>query len=273
MAVTAEVVTITPKEAALILTKNTNNRNLRKSRITTYARDMAAGNWKLNGDPIRFNGKGNLIDGQHRLHACVLANKPFTTLRVTGVSVDAHHTIDVGLQRTMADELRWQGQTHAAELAAILALIWGYDNGGDWFSVPSRSDLRLVLEKNPSVRESLAAIAVGRKLAIRPTALCASHFLMAREHGREMADRFLASVASGADLAEGDPVLVLRNYAMNVAGSRLHRPNTQEWLAICIKAINSWLLGRQLKQLRWRRVGPGAEKFPHIISSEDVEEM
>jgi len=41
-----------------------NNRGIRPAVVDAYARDMAAGHWRLNGDPIRFNKKGQLIDGQ-----------------------------------------------------------------------------------------------------------------------------------------------------------------------------------------------------------------
>jgi hypothetical protein len=39
------------------------NRGVRPSVVAAYARDMLAGKWYISGDPIRFDVKGNLIDG------------------------------------------------------------------------------------------------------------------------------------------------------------------------------------------------------------------
>lgn len=68
-----EEIDIEPHLAESWLTKNVKNRNLTDRIAKKYARDMASGKWKTTGDPIRFDVDGNLIDGQHRLQACVLA--------------------------------------------------------------------------------------------------------------------------------------------------------------------------------------------------------
>jgi hypothetical protein len=268
----SEIRTITPEEALKILERNQNNRRVRQSRVETYARDMKAGRWKVNGVPLVFNSSGKLHDGQHRLLACVQAGKPFTTLVVWGVSDSAHSTIDTGMARTMADELRWQGETSAAELGAVLNLCWQYDTGVimDPFRTPSRNDLLSYLRRHPNIRKSIDHHRPVRPLAIRGTAFAATHYLIAREHGDETADLFSLSVIEGTNYSEGDPCLMLRKYATTVAAKRTERPNTTEWFAVCIKAANAWLLGRPVHNLRWRRVGPNREKFPSIVTKEEA---
>lgn len=71
--------TITPKIAAEYLTRNTSNRNRRPTRIQQYARDMGSGNWPVTGESIKFSETGDLLDGQHRLVACVLSGVSFQT--------------------------------------------------------------------------------------------------------------------------------------------------------------------------------------------------
>lgn len=271
MSLDISVEEITPQQAAAILEKNVGNRNVRKSRVETYARDMKAHAWRLNGEPLRFNGNGKLIDGQHRLLACVLAQTSFQTVVARGLKEVDHATIDTGLKRTLADELRWMGEKHVGELAAVLSLVWGYDNGATWHHQGSRNDLLTLLKKQGEIRESLKAIAVGRKTGIRPTAIAAAHYLIAREHDAEAADEFLSSIESGTGYDEGDPCLALRTYAATTASSRMVRPGTIDWFAVCIKAANAWLLGRPVKQLYWRRVGRMKEQFPQIVSRTDVE--
>jgi hypothetical protein len=116
---------ITPQIASGMLEGNTNNRNPVKSRLETYARDMKNKRWRLTGDPIKFNGQ-RLLDGQHRLLACILANTSFKTAVARGVAETAHAAIDVGQGR--AHELNWLGEKDYAVLGAALNLLWSYDN-------------------------------------------------------------------------------------------------------------------------------------------------
>lgn len=81
-----EVIEITPEVARVYLKQNTNNRNLIKRKLAQYAKDMKEGRWVLNGEPIQFDDSGELINGQHRLNACIRSNSAFTTLVVFGVS-------------------------------------------------------------------------------------------------------------------------------------------------------------------------------------------
>jgi hypothetical protein len=68
--------TITPKQAQVILAHNDRNRSLASSRVTVYSGAMLAGEWRMNGETIKFNGDGTLLDGQHRLAAVVRSGQP-----------------------------------------------------------------------------------------------------------------------------------------------------------------------------------------------------
>ena len=103
MAMKTELITITPKMAEEFLAKNMKrNRPVMKSTVNAYARTMKAGGWNTTHQGIAFNDKGELIDGQHRLHAIIAANVPITM----NVTYDVHQipgeafTIDMGRKRT-----------------------------------------------------------------------------------------------------------------------------------------------------------------------------
>ena len=49
---TVEIVDVTPELAETWLARNPNNRNLRKAVVDSYARDMQAGRWALNGGTL-----------------------------------------------------------------------------------------------------------------------------------------------------------------------------------------------------------------------------
>ena len=112
-----QVLTITPKKAQELLEGNKRNRPVRKSHVRQLAEEMKAGKWVVNGVPIIFNGK-LLIDGQHRLMACIESDKPFDTLVVSDVAPNSFLTIDVGRKRTAADTLATRGEENYAALAA-----------------------------------------------------------------------------------------------------------------------------------------------------------
>lgn len=100
--ITAQVERITPEVAAEYLKHNTENfRKPTKSAIDRYARDIKAGKWQVNGEPITFSKSGVLKDGQNRLMAIVKANEPAEILVVRGVADDVV-VYDVGQKRSTA---------------------------------------------------------------------------------------------------------------------------------------------------------------------------
>lgn len=268
----ATIETITPEVAAKMLEGNVNNRVVRQRTVERYANDMRRGHWPLNGSAIVMNGK-SVHDGQHRLLACILSGCSFKTIVMRGVPDRANHTIDVGMARTISDELRWRGEKDTASLGATLSLLWAYD--GEHFSNnyrPSRAELLAILRTNPGLRDSLAATHATAKKApgLNRTALATTHFLLTREHGREVADSFVEDVLAGEGYDEHDPCLTLRNYAAAARGHRTRRVTTLEWLAVTNKTANFWLVGQPVQTLRWRRVGKSRESFPRITPRDEV---
>lgn len=123
---TVEIIDVTPAMAKAWLAKNPNNRNIRQPVVTSYARDILAGNWMLNGETIKFDTAGRLIDGQHRLSAVIVADTTVGMVVIRGVDADVMDTVDVGAKRTYADALRLQGEDNTTTLAAVVrrAVMW-----------------------------------------------------------------------------------------------------------------------------------------------------
>lgn len=77
---------ITPAIAKEYLKLNkANNRKMSIKVVEGYAQDMKSGRWELTHQGIAFNEKGELIDGQHRLSAIVMANVPVVMNVTRGV--------------------------------------------------------------------------------------------------------------------------------------------------------------------------------------------
>lgn len=120
---------VTPEMATKWLTKNKINRALSKSRLEFYTQQIQSGDWQLNGESIKFDWNGNLIDGQHRLSAIIEANKGITTYVIFGCDSDAFKTIDTGKARSDADVLKIAGYENTALMASIIRLAMEYNAG------------------------------------------------------------------------------------------------------------------------------------------------
>jgi hypothetical protein len=219
---------VTPAEATLWLdTKNAHNRPLSQSTIERYTQEMKAGRWVHNGSSIVFGKSGNLLNGQHRLKACVAANKPFDTLIVYGIEDSAFDTIDDGIKRSLADVLAIKGEHNFRLLSTGVRFLWIYATG----QIPTR-DLRRgqiatkplleeTLRKHPGLRQSTKYYSL---LKSRPGGLLVPsgmaiglHYLFSLVDEAK-ADKFFDILQSGIGLHEGHPILALR--ARLISGKR-----------------------------------------------------
>ena len=146
---------ISPEAAAMMLENNPANRVVNKAHVAAIARDMKAGAWQVNGDAIRLNCDGSLIDGQHRLTACVVANVPFRSVVITGLDADVRATIDSGRKRTHADRLSMRGVANAKAVSATARMI-GVLALGQIVWRPTSHELDQVIKTNPGLLESVS---------------------------------------------------------------------------------------------------------------------
>jgi hypothetical protein len=117
----ARVVCITPEMAAKMLEKQNGNRAVRTSVVKSYANDMACGAWKTTHQGIAFNANGELIDGQHRVAAIIMANKPINMLVTTYSECigTISSPFDLHIKRSISDILGRQS-FHMAVVAYII---------------------------------------------------------------------------------------------------------------------------------------------------------
>jgi len=268
--VKTEVVAIDPAGAEELLGHNINNRGVKRRVVMTYADDMSKGRWQLAGAPIVLAEDGTLLDGQHRLLAVIESGRTIEFLLVHGVKRDVQPVIDTGAKRTFGDVLTMRGETHAMSLAAITKIVamWDPDEGlPSSNATPSNTALIEFLAAHPELRDIARRMASLKEQirGIRPAAFGAFLWLI-DQIDSEDAEAFVGSYVTGIDLAEGSPILALRNYADNLMfnesrqrGSSL---NSRLWIALMIKAWNAWREGREVKILAWKRGGANPERFP-----------
>lgn len=125
MAIKIEVVNVTPKMAQKWLEKNSKNRAIINNSVKSFSRQMSEGKWVFNGDPIRFDDKGELIDGQHRLEAVIMSGKTIQFVVQKGLSEDARLTIDIGKNRKGSEIWSMTGGAATSVSRSTLAVCEG----------------------------------------------------------------------------------------------------------------------------------------------------
>lgn len=101
----SEVVTVSPELARLYLEGNTENRNVRESRVKMLAEVITRGEWVTTHQGIAISSNGRLLDGQHRLLAIVKAGKSVDVMVTTGADESSFSAIDLHDKRRISDAL------------------------------------------------------------------------------------------------------------------------------------------------------------------------
>lgn len=263
-----EKVTITPKMAKVFLAKNTRNRPVNERNLSVLAGEMLSGRWKFNGDAIRMNGD-LLIDGQHRLLACMKSDVEFETLLIDGLNPDVFDTIDAGRKRKPSDTLAILGEINTSALASSLIFIDHYLTG-NVRTRPSITSTKIeaLLIENPENRESVRIITSMNFSRMAPTSILVGlHYLFSRS-SKEAADDFFKSFSKGINLCETDAIYLLRERLMKnlIRQAKLPRHHLS---ALIIKAWNATVINKPMRSLRWQGDGANKEAFPTIKSSKE----
>jgi hypothetical protein len=211
-----ELVRIGPEKAEQIIRGSQYNRQISQATVSKYVRDMRAGNWWFNAQPIILNGKLNhdavLLNGVHRLTAIIAANVTIPFLLVSGIEPRSIKTMDTGRPRNFAQMLDIDGANAPKVLAAMIQLLAAFRlNLAFKGRQSSTLELYQVLAENPGARD--IAPEYQRRLpgGIPPGLLACCEYLFA-EKDPVMAKTFCDNLVSGENLEKDDPIYVLREW-------------------------------------------------------------
>ena len=102
---------VSPDFAKELLKLNTFNRSPKKNKINMYASELLSDQWFSNGVPIIIGSDNVLKDGQHRLMACIKANKTLKNMIIVRLPKENCSCYDIGATRTAADTAVLMGIT------------------------------------------------------------------------------------------------------------------------------------------------------------------
>lgn len=270
--ITIEVVEVSPSRAEAWLAKNTHNRSLRKRTITTYATDMAAGDWSFTGEPVTFAADGRLLDGQHRLHAIVEAAVTVPLVVICGLANEAQEDTDRGVPRKFYDVLQLRGEVNATHLASIVRRVHMWELGarqnidtGSGLAAATVAQYLRTLDRHPEIREFVAEakrIAKGCEL---PASIIGTLWWVFSRIDSEDADFFFERLADGQNLAKGNPIYELSRSLDNIKSNSKGERSQTYLMALTIKAWNLYRTGEEIQQIRWRKGGSRPEAFPEPV--------
>ena len=240
--------------------------------IAELADAMLFNRWVYNGESIKFDIEGYMVDGQHRCAGGIKAGKSFLSDIVYNLPTEAYYTIDQkSKKRSAGDVLKMNGELNTNTLSSALSYNIAYHRGNivksgkQWIVSPDSQQIAEELIHHPAMRES---VLVGRKCfdIMGPAPLSFLHYLFSQKD-KDLADTFFHQLKTGEDLSSKSPILFLRKMLLEDKIQNKAKLPMGEKLACIIKA---WNLMRQGKiansqtSIKWTSRGKTLESFPEV---------
>lgn len=264
--VSSKVETITPDQAAELLASMRRNRAPRKRTVQNYAAEMKASRWHMTGAAIVIDQNGCVVDGQHRLRACVLSGVPFTTLVVRGVDPVSQDFMDIGAKRTAGDALGMRDVKASGTAASALSYVerWmtvGHLNATGRVLPFTPADAVRWNDEMPGVAKLAAGGATGSKFLRRLvplSGLIAVQFI-AQAADLDVAEDFFDGVARGAGLESGDPRHAARERLIKESLTMKSIPPIAR-LNLLWRALVAFADGREMSRVQVPKSGFSSQK-------------
>lgn len=243
------VMQIGPTKAKELLDANPANRRLTQSIVNRYAKSMSENKWKFNGETIKTDVDGKVLDGQHRLAAIVQSGVTLRFFVVSNLPREVFDTLDTGKARSSGDALYASGiKTNAPVVAAIanLALKMETDSLKNNRYIEPHA-VREWVEKHPGIE--VAATEARRMSTILGFApVLGLVYMLAHQIDADAADSFFKSIYTGELIGRGDPAYALREALIRHKSDRaMHKATV---LSMVLRAWNAYKSEEKLTVLK-----------------------
>jgi len=261
----AEFVLVTPEIAELWLAQSEfRNRSINEKNVAAQTRDMANGRWEDTGETVKFDHRGNLVDGQHRLKAIIRSGISAELLVVRSLSDAAVAVIDAGQKRTPAHRLEMQGVSYATTVAGATKIIAAIDAGRpgamatSWMTPAEGLAATAAL---PGIEDAAGYARRCRRGAVvsvlTPAEATAALYLGRRDLDPAFADGWIEEVVSATNLRpdSGAYLLYVRFSRAKMQGVLIQAVTR---MAFTLKAMKKDYAGSRIGVLKWLE----SESFP-----------
>lgn len=266
---TCRLEVITPADAKKLLSKHKGNRKMRAPNLAMLINEIKTDKFEITGETIKLDWDGNLMDAQHRLEACIAANKPIETFVVRDLDPKVMAIIDTGKSRSAADLLHMSGIDDAATIASMVKFVIAFNRGafGAAISVSSTAQITnaaigeytLKHLKSLSLSAEFASIKLSTKI-VGPALISSLHYIF-KGKSEEDADDFCQRLLDGTQLKKTSPIYVLREKLLNDSRSKHKMTRPLRVATIC----KAWNLYREDKTVSIISYDANKEGFPKPI--------
>ena len=249
---------ITPRKAEAYLAFNKTNRPVRPAHVDYLQNTIETGQWETTHQGIAFNCNGDLLDGQHRLMACIRAGQPIRIKVTRGLGRNAMFAIDTGKIRNVTDiAITTNSSEVTARDAAVARRI--LSNFNPRYSAASRYTARDIIAFVDTHREALdfsyspfmPDCAHGSIYAT----IARAYYTQDRERIKEFMQVMESGVSNGA---EDSAAIVLRDHYIKFRRSFGASSGRAE-----LYAKAQWALKKFLAREPQSKIGRvNAEQFP-----------
>ena len=246
-------VTITPQKATMLLATMPPQRPINKRKVLEFKALIENGQFVLTHQGIACNTRGEPTDGQHRLHACVLADCPIEVDVTFNEQDNNFSRYDRGWSRQIAHDVEVQGimsGRQASVLQAAGRLLYQYDAGrapGSQEGLYNADALTEVIRCHPVLLETVEFVCGKQSRPPKPPqAPLVALGTLFREVDDTLALSFIDELITGEGLREGDPALVLRTSL----GASVTRKNKSSRNAFMVRLVHAWNNIRAGKSVR-----------------------
>lgn len=245
---TSRTIIVTQSLASMMLERGIHNRSLRKAKIKCFMEDMINGKWEINGESLKFNLNGELVDGFHRLTAFKksgLESVKFTIF--SKITDEAPSRLDSGSPRTPGDMVDFEQGKNSIMTATAIKIYHTLMDGrfgdvGSTVRIMSNHDVKHYFRDN---REKLEEIITKAQRAYKQSGkiftpgIFGGVLMYLSTIDKTDAEFFMEKLGTGSDLPHDSPILALRNKFFRMKGTRL-KLTQSEILKLCVFAWNKF---------------------------------
>jgi len=269
---------ISPADAANLLNSEPmKNRTLSELNARKICEAIKGNRWTDTGESIILDSNGRLADGQHRLRACVLADKPISSFVVfmpDRLGATFFDGIDQGKMRNSADRLGMDGVRYAAAAASVCRMVIAYEQGTPSMASNGRHNpswIRRVYESRSFAIDSAIEYCSGFQKELTgliPLSVLSFCHMMASEVNQSKALAWTAAMATGENISRTSPIYLVRRILNEEARRGSHTKRTRKsLLGLLAKSWLHYLNGETPKFISFR----SDEKVPKFRGKIEAE--
>lgn len=263
------------KERALeLLNTMPTNRNVKKANLNKLISVLQNNEWDAeNGEVIKINKEGQLIDGQHRLMAVVKTNKAVNMAIMYGCGSNAMKTIDTGATRSINDVLKLNNVKSYVKVPFVIqsesvinkGKTIRYTNQETKYKTPL-SVLDVYLSNKMIIDETTTqATRFYANLKLLSPSQVVAYYNIFKKIDEESANEFFEQLSSFN--ITNTQIMLLKQKLIADKTTTLRKLSSTEKEAMLIKTWNAFMQGSEKKILRWQ---PSTEDFPKVYGIENV---